>query len=545
MNNAQGVGTSPVAPVDASMVALMRCLLALSALLILGFDPAGPFGYDTGIYAGLVAYCLYSVALCIAVIARRTPIPPRAQHWIDVLAFAGLVGLTEGTYNIFFHFFFFAILVASFSRGFREGFAVTLASVALFATVCFAMAPASAFAAEFEDLMIRPVYLLVIGYMMAYWGGHEITSRRRLQLLNDIAGLANPRLGVDHAVAQSLRRLLEFFGARACVLVCERGQPARYLMYRVSAHNGRRTREPLVLTEDSARELLALPAELSVSWPSSRLQRDAVAGDACGRLANLLESQSFVTVPYRPREGAPGRLYLVNPLRPLAPSDIAFLGQSAGQIAASIEHLVLLDEVMANAAQLERARISRDIHDTTIQPYIGLKLGLEALQRKVDPGSAVSERVRELIAASNAVIEDLRGYVARLRGGGTGWPGEHLLSGLRDHVGRYRNFYGIDVQLRADAAVQVTDRVATEAYQIVCEGLSNIYKHTKAKSAFVELRCDGGSLAIEVGNECGYQSRRERFMPRSISERASALGGKTEVRLGYAGHDVVRVAIPL
>lgn len=531
--------------VDLRMVALMRCLLALSALLILVFDPTAPVGFRTSVYVALLSYCSYCVVLCIAIIGGRMPVAPRAQHWLDVIAFAGLVALTEGSFNIFFHFFFFAILVASFSRGFREGLAVTIASVMLFATVCFAMTPAMAFAAEFEDLLIRPVYLLVIGYMMAYWGGHEITSRRRLQLLNDVSGLANPRLGVDHAVAQSLRRLLEFFGAQACVLICARGQPPRHLMYRVSASDGKGALAPLVLTEDSVRELLALPAERSASWPSPRLERDPAALERCARLANLLEAPGFVTVPYRPGEGASGRLYLIKPRRRLGLSDVAFLAQAVAQVAASIEHLVLLDEVMANAAQLERARISRDIHDTTIQPYIGLKLGLEALYRKTDPRSPVGMRVQELIVASNAVIGDLRGYVARLRGNAATWPGEHLLSGLRDHVGRYRSFYGIDVQLRADAAVQVTDRVATEAYQIVCEGLSNIYKHTKAKSAFVELRCDGDSLAIEVGNECGYQGTRERFMPRSISERASALGGKTEVRLGYAGHDVVHVAIPL
>lgn len=522
----------------------MRCLLSLSALLILGFDPAGPFSYNPHIYAGLVAYCLYSVALCIAVIARRMPVPARAQHWIDVLAYAGLVGLSEGTYNVFFHFFFFAILVASFSRGFREGLAVTVASAALFAAVCLAVAPDAAFAVGFENLAIRPIYLLVIGYMMAYWGGHEITSRRRLQLLNEIASIANPRLGVDHAVSHSLRRLLEFFGAEACVLVCSRGQPARHLMYRVSARNGR-TLEPHALTEHSTRELLALPGDLSASWPSARVRRDAAAADPCRRLANLLEARSFITVPYRPREGAPGRLYLVDARRPLAPSDVAFLGQAVGQIASSIEHLVLLDEVMANAAQLERARISRDIHDTTIQPYIGLKLGLEALHRTLEPQSTVSQRVAEMIAASNAVVEDLRGYVASLRGDGARWPGEHLLSGLRDHVGRYRSFYGIDVQLRADANVQLTDRVATEAYQIVCEGLSNVYKHTKAKSAFVELRCDGDLLAIEVGNESAAAGGPGRFTPRSIAERVRALGGKTEVRLAHRGHDVVRVAIPL
>jgi hypothetical protein len=35
------------------------------------------------------------------------------------------------------------------------------------------------------------------------------------------------------------------------------------------------------------------------------------------------------------------------------------------------------------------------------------------------------------------------------------------------------------------------------------------------------------------------------FVPRSIAERARALGGTTTVELRERGHDVVRVAIPL
>lgn len=530
-------------PVDTRMVALMRCMLALSALLVVCFDPTEPLRFDPATYVALVAYCVYSVLLCIAIIDGSEIVPTRSQHWIDVLVYAGLVALSEGTSSIFYHLFFFAILVASFSRGFYEGFAVTAASAALFATVSLVMAtPGANF--DFDDAVIRPVYVLVLGYMMAYWGEHELTLRRRLQLLGEVAGLGNPRLGVDQALAQKLHRLLGFFAADACVLVCARGNPPQYLMYRAVAGDAQSGIAPQPLTERSARALLELPAALSLAWHEDEPQPNGAIEAQCRRVANLLETSRFATVPYHERGAMPGRLYLAGGRRPFSLAETDFLRQAVEQVATAAENVSLLNELMTNATQLERARLSRDIHDTTIQPYIGLKLGLEAVYRSLERGSPVARQVKELLDMAAAVVQELRGYVARLRDNAPGWAAEHLLSGLSEHIGRYRSFYGIDVELRADSVARLSDRVAGEVHQIVCEALSNVYKHTAAKWAFVELRCDGQSLAIEVGNE-HEPGLKEPFVPRSIAERARALGGTTEVSLDNGGHDIVRVAIPL
>jgi signal transduction histidine kinase len=86
--------------------------------------------------------------------------------------------------------------------------------------------------------------------------------------------------------------------------------------------------------------------------------------------------------------------------------------------------------------------------------------------------------------------------------------------------------------------------LAGEAYQVVCEALSNVFRHTAAKQAFVDLRCEANSLAIEVGNDSPAGASTVPFMPRSITERTMALGGNVQVRLNTGGHDVVRVTIP-
>src|SRR5262245_5477993 len=68
----QFLGTESV---DARMVALMRSMLAVSALVIFVFDPFQPSHFSTRIYAALLCYGVYSVALCIAITGGRMPLP--------------------------------------------------------------------------------------------------------------------------------------------------------------------------------------------------------------------------------------------------------------------------------------------------------------------------------------------------------------------------------------------------------------------------------------------------------------------------------------
>src|SRR5258706_4867301 len=117
--------------VDARMVALMRCLLALSALCIVYIDPPASRVLDLA-YVSLALYGLYSAILCGAIFHDRRLIAQRPLYWADVVFYGYLVALTGGVSSILFHLFFFCILVASFSRGYREGLSVTVVSALLF-----------------------------------------------------------------------------------------------------------------------------------------------------------------------------------------------------------------------------------------------------------------------------------------------------------------------------------------------------------------------------------------------------------------------------
>jgi signal transduction histidine kinase len=141
-------------------------------------------------------------------------------------------------------------------------------------------------------------------------------------------------------------------------------------------------------------------------------------------------------------------------------------------------------------------------------------------------------------------VDDLRDYIDRLSGQYARRPSVNLIAGVLEQKRRYRDFHGIDIEVRCDEGLQLSDWVAGEAYQIVCEALSNVFRHTQAKQTFVSLSAQAGALQIEVGNAAASAGTPP-FLPRSINERALSLGGSVDVLLANGEHDLVRVRIPL
>ena len=545
----------PIGSMDARVVALMRCVLALSAMVIIALDPTEPGRLVYLTYATILVYLLWSAA-SVRGAGRRAPqlLPPRHEHWVDVGFSAFLAGLTLGAGSVYFFVFLFAILVASFTRGFWEGLRVTVASTLLFQIAVYAF-PASALVNDLDRILVRPFYLLALGFMIAYWGGHETLHRRRLRLLQEINNQWNPRFGHDHAVGTNLERTLEFFAAGACVLVLKRPTtPPIYLTYHTAGRKRGQAMLPSAITPETAALLLSFPHGTALRyderlplwrrWFATRLSRDAALSEQCKVLANLLDTESFMTVPYDQRDGTEGRVYLTAGKRHFGQDDLDFFAQLMTTVSNVVEGMQLMDELVSRAAEHERYRISLDIHDTTIQPYIGLKLGLDAVAREAGADNPLTPRLAELLGMTEATIRDLRRYMTRLQDDST-LAGDSLVSAVRDQASHYHRFYDIDVEVRCEADLVVSSQLAGAALQIVSEGLSNVLRHSKAKQAYVALRNEGHRLLIEIGNEAAATGPAPAFTPRSIAARTHSMGGTCVVERDAMGYTIVRVIIPL
>lgn len=543
--------------VDDRIICLMRLLLAVSALTITFIEPASSDRLVGITHTLLIGYCLYSAVFHF--LARRGSFPVSIDliPWIDMVWYLVLIAITNGTNSIFFFFFFFSILVAAFRSGFGAGVRITIVSAFLFSIIGYATAPPEQ---EFElnRFLIRPIYLIMLGYMVSYWGGQEIKFKRHLMLLKDVNRLSNPRFGIDRTLSDILNRLREFYEAESCMLITFDSSGTTY-NWRESSHDNPVDNLKIEQTKAAA-PLVKLPGELAIFYQNntgfwyrktkSRVYNVStgneveIAPNICIALADLLAAESFLTVPVIEREEMVGRLYLISRQNSFGRSEVEFISQLINQVMTVVENVALLDHLASSAADRQWQKISHDLHDSTIQPYIALKLGLEALELNCAAGKVIEKDIEKLIKLTDSTIAELRGYVTGFKDKTGEAKGNILLPSVKQQVIKFQEFYGIKVTVEAPDDFQLNDRLAAEAFQIVSEGLSNIKRHTKAKQAAIRIYLGAERLFLEIENDNPKTDAILDFVPKSIVERAKSLGGTARVE-NLDSQTKVFVEIPL
>lgn len=565
----------PVEKTDSRMIVLMRLVLAVSALLIIFIDPSEPNRLVLQTYLALILYTGYSGTLYLLYLYGSEwadKILP-VSYWLDVGWYILLIALSSGTSSIFFFFFFFAILNASFTKGFSAGLKVTLISFISFTVIGFLTSPGGQ-NFELNRFLLRPIYLTVLGYMIAYWGGYEIKIRRRLALLKEISVNANPRFGAERTIRIVTKLLRRFYQADECFLLMREEATGEVVFYTSDQTGVRETKTSSLAAANISEKIFSLPENRAVVYGIKKgwlgaFDKNYFAVDLNGeenvrvetdelfeKIAEKLDARSYLTVPVRHRGETIGRIFLSD-RKPDAfeQTDVEFLLQAVDQFMPIVENIRLIDDLALSAAAEERKMIARDIHDSIVQPYIGLQLAVDSVLQLLDKTKdkatgdsgenetlpVVEKRIRRLRKLTETGIDDLRGYIrglAKPRGRET-----NLLPALRRFSEKFTAATGISIKIKFSDDIQIPDRLASELFQIVVEGLSNVRRHTTAKRARIDISSGDNSVLLAIENDRNHNDKTD-FMPRSISERVRALGGVLEI-----GQDqkktIVRIEIPL
>jgi signal transduction histidine kinase len=150
--------------------------------------------------------------------------------------------------------------------------------------------------------------------------------------------------------------------------------------------------------------------------------------------------------------------------------------------------------------------------------------------------------VARLLELADGEIQTLRGYVRDLRAGGAARSAGLLTGGVRRFCERFTAATGIQVDVSMEGQPLENPRLAAEVFQMVTEALSNVRRHTPAARAEVRIAIDAERLHLTVANEaCGAQP----FSPRTLTERAAALGGSMRIDTPPGGPTAVHVEVPL
>jgi signal transduction histidine kinase len=224
--------------------------------------------------------------------------------------------------------------------------------------------------------------------------------------------------------------------------------------------------------------------------------------------------------------------------------DIDFLMQVGEQVMPAIHNIRLLAQLAWTAAEDERQRLARDVHDSVIQPYIGLQYKLAAIRNKAAEGKPTSDDLDRLFEMTLEQINSLRGFVTGLKEKQSSEFG--FLSSVRRFAVQFGESYNLDVQVESRGEIEISDRLAQHLVRIVQEGLSNVRKHTEASACQIVIERAGSNLLLSIENDNpNANGARHAFVPRSITERIEDLGGQTVVEQNADGRTAVRVEVPL
>ncbi|GAA2333974.1 histidine kinase [Saccharopolyspora halophila] len=203
------------------------------------------------------------------------------------------------------------------------------------------------------------------------------------------------------------------------------------------------------------------------------------------------------------------------------------------------------------AVYQERERIARDLHDVIVQRLYAAGVQLDVLQRRVSGGleSADAERLTETVEQIDQAIAEVRATARTLRAPDpdTSEQAPALDDSMRSEVQIAGELLGRPPKLEIDGDLSdVPVQVADHARAALREALSNIVRHSGARTVLVRVRRSSSGLRLQVVDDgCGIPRDVSKRGLRNLEERAVAAGGRCAVASSPDSGTTVTWEVPL
>jgi signal transduction histidine kinase len=211
------------------------------------------------------------------------------------------------------------------------------------------------------------------------------------------------------------------------------------------------------------------------------------------------------------------------------------------------DQLRALNERMDAAREDERTGIAREIHDQLGQSLTALKLDIAWLARRSDDGEAVREKLAEMSKTSDEILQSVRRISTELRPGVLDDLG--LEAAIEWQAEDFQKRTGTRVEVRARLGdVRLERHLATTAFRIFQEALTNVTRHADATRVDIDLHLDKGQLVLEIGDDgVGLPAnlRGGSLGLLGMRERARRLGGDCVVSRREPRGTMVTLRLPL
>jgi len=276
---------------------------------------------------------------------------------------------------------------------------------------------------------------------------------------------------------------------------------------------------------------LTLPLYLWLR-PARRAAADRAASP--GRLTRALSATSRVLL----LTGAP------RVSRRLATVDAAlarWLLSPPRDLAARVTELELSRERVVDAAEDERRRIERDLHDGAQQRLVALAMELGRAKAKFgDDPEGARDLVDRAHTEAKAALTELRNLVRGVH------PPILTERGLDPALSGLAALCPVPVDVHVEVPVRPKPAVEAVAYFMVAEALTNVAKHARASHVNVLVEGHGfpGSLTVLISDD-GIGGANPRGAGLSgLADRVSGVDGELSVESPSGGPTIISAVLP-
>lgn len=267
---------------------------------------------------------------------------------------------------------------------------------------------------------------------------------------------------------------------------------------------------------------------LDPSWKEQFQSCWSIPLAAAGRTAGVMQFGFTKEYEWLPREQ---ELLAAAAERCLMSAEKAKLMED---LAAREEQVRQLAEHMLHVEEMERRRISRELHDEAGQSLLCIRLQMELLEQALPPEQAETiAKLRDARDLTERTILEIRRLIAALSPAVLEQLG--LGAALRQLVNRFRRLHPVRIKLHLARLGSVPQSTEIIVYRLVQECFNNIGKHSAATIVNISVSSADELVRLSVeDNGVGFHveealARRDSFGLSGMRERVALLGGRFEV----------------
>ena len=287
------------------------------------------------------------------------------------------------------------------------------------------------------------------------------------------------------------------------------------------------------------------------------VQLDATAGGPEVFLDGAVPVGPVMALPLTGERGARGAVILgrTKGRHPFAPSDVAMAQAFAGQAALALE----LSDARADRERLrvleDRDRIARDLHDHVIQRLFAIGLSVQSMAGIVTeldrsgraPGApGLPERLGRTVAELDETIGQIRTSIFALREAPVGV--DSVRGAALDLLAELAPVLPLRPEISFDGPVDtlVGPGLTDDVRAVLREGLTNVARHSRARSAGVRLSVTNGWLSVRVFDDgVGMTPTATHSGLANLQARAEQYGGELRVGNRAEGGVSMEWTVPL